>query len=230
MSNKTKKPEIINLKNLLRLLSLIIVYFFFVPVFLVSCSGQKVNVSGVRVATGDYQSIVGATSSHFLAFFLLLIPIGIIVVWTIRNLKDDKKAIISAHLATIDIIAWMLFKMRIKSFASNNYLTFKTTAGYRLNQFVLLIVLIFSTLIALKILRAEMPLRELAADIGRKLQDILLKYQSHGENINPKPKQANSYYTENKQDEVTRPPKFCGNCGSPIAPGDKFCNHCGKKI
>ena len=50
--NETGRKPVVTAKNIIRVLSVIVTIIFFCPTFLVSCSGQTIDVSAMNVVGG----------------------------------------------------------------------------------------------------------------------------------------------------------------------------------
>ena len=74
--------EKINIRNIIKLISIILVIMFFVPTFMVSCSGQNINISAAQVMSGVSVQSFGEkqqiSEPSPVLILLLLIPVAIV--------------------------------------------------------------------------------------------------------------------------------------------------------
>lgn len=145
MENKTNLSG----KLIIKILAVVAIVLAFCPAFLVSCSGQEVEVTVLKVATG-YGSEYGY-GEYFLdpqpaVYVCLILPIVIIAISFLGTLKETTAAIVTMVLAGIDLIAWLLFEQGVKEFAANNYCQAESTPMYYLTLVSLIGIIVFSAL------------------------------------------------------------------------------------
>lgn len=195
----TSAKSLLTVKNILRLLSLLLLIIVFCPTFLVSCSGQKVDVS-VMTAVGGVEAYGERVSDpHPIMLICLIIPIVMLVLLFIKKFNGKKTGMILALCGVADFIIWLIFKAAVKGVAEENYCSFETTGWFTVNIFVLIAIIIISALIYLGMLSLD-PAIEQGVKPAPKPE--------------PKPEIAYAGY--------------CTNCGTGIKPGAKFCPSCGK--
>lgn len=137
-----------NVKRIVRILSLICIVFFFCPAFLVSCSGQEVEVDAMTAVGG--MSMYGETvvEPHPIMLICLLAPIGVFILTFVKKFTQKKIAGYSFVCMLADIIAWIVFATSTKRIAEENYATFSATGWFYAN-IVSIIILIVLMLMAL---------------------------------------------------------------------------------
>lgn len=100
---------------------------FFIPSFMVSCSGQTVNISAAQSVVGYYNDDV----QHSLiqegapwCILLLVLPLIICILWCVINLIKNKLIFYtSAFGCTIlDFILWLIFKSQVFSIVYSKWL------------------------------------------------------------------------------------------------------------
>ncbi|MCR5556425.1 MAG: zinc ribbon domain-containing protein [Butyrivibrio sp.] len=190
----------VRIKHIMKILGGGVALLFFLPTFLVSCSGETINVTGANMLVGVSYEGKKVADGNFWAVFLLLIPIAILTIWFLKQISSKTKGLITAICAVIDIIAWIVAQSKVSAFAEENMCRFKTTAWYWINLILLAILAIFAFLVYLNLLHED---GSIVGKVGASIS----------------PAQIAS------QDSVTI--EKCPACGYENAPGGKFCGHCG---
>lgn len=125
---------------------------FFIPSFMVSCSGQTVNISAAQSVVGYYNDDV----QHSLiqegapwCILLLVLPLIICVLWCVINLIKNKLIFYtSAFGCTIlDFILWLIFKSQVFSIVYSKWLlTPQIKSGFIGSIILLPIILVLTGL------------------------------------------------------------------------------------
>lgn len=150
-----KTSPTLTLKRVIRMLALLCIAFVFCPSFLVSCSGQEMNVSVMTAVKGV--SVYGqkAVDPHPLMIVCLLIPI-LVVVLTIGKRFADRKAAVAIFLfMSADLVIWMMFRSAARKIADDNLCGFKTTVWFVMNMACILLIIILSALAVLRKLKMD---------------------------------------------------------------------------
>ncbi len=193
------------IKHIVQILALIAAILFFVPTMCVSCSGIDIRVSGAKIMTGI--SLYGEKISDPVPIVILslLLPLGAAAVWFIKKGGRERLiAILSAVMALIDFILWIVVRTRVKAVAVENYCTCKVNAGYVILLIILILLMAANVMIMLGAVSAESSLTGAGGtDPGGTPQ---------GKPPDP----------GDQQNRI-----FCPNCGAALAPGSKFCGKCG---
>lgn len=193
-------------KNVLRLISVILIAIFFLPTFLVSCSGQDIEISAKTIMAG--YSIRGeeVIEPHAMCVIFFFIPIALLVIWILKNkLSLKKTALISSILGILDFFLWIYLKSSVKEAALDNSCTFKTTGWFLINQILLILLSILSVGIYFNYISIDSDIFQL---FGRIKTDAKI-------------------VQDNLSDSTVR---YCENCGNKIQEGNQFCTKCGTKI
>lgn len=132
----------VNIKNIIRVLSCILIVFFFVPTFLVSCSGEEVKISAKTIMTGVKSDSYGQIiAPHFGVIVLLLLPIALLAIWFIKEKMTNKLlAIVTAGISVFDLILWFVMKSEVKKAASAMHCGFSVKGAFVVNIIILLII------------------------------------------------------------------------------------------
>ena len=211
--------SVFTIKRVLRGLAILLIVFTFCPAFLVSCSGQTINVT-VFTAVGGVSSYGDKiVDPHPIMLICLILPIAMIAVLFIKKLLDTKVSIITLAAAVIDLIVWLIFKSQVKKVAMENYCNFKVTAIYVFNIIVLVLILLLTgTALVLK----------LSLDF-----DCIQFFSGNGMKIIINQTASGYGHTSGNMVQIDdRIPSigFCQNCGSKIPYDTKFCIGCGTPV
>lgn len=138
---KEKKP-LITIKRIFRLLLLVCIAFVFCPMFMVSCSGQEIEVD-VMTAVGG-MSLYGepVVKPHPVMLLLLLIPVIILVLSFVKKIHGKKIAWCSVVGLVVDSVLWIIFKKTVEKIAGENFCTCETTGWYYANMIVIVLSII----------------------------------------------------------------------------------------
>lgn len=214
-----QNAPLVTVKNVLRVLTTIALIMFFCPMFLVSCSGHAVDVTGANMMTGIKYRGERMSDPHILAIILLLIPVAMVALLFVKKFADNMTAKIIAGGAAVDTIAWFISKSLVKRYAEENYCTFKTSGWFIFNIIILALILCISALIALG--RLNMNAELINAVSSRRLQDTLNQLQT-----------ATSKLASNveQQESHTSASGYCQKCGAALEIDSEFCTSCGAPV
>ncbi len=150
----------IHVKNIIRLLSILLMVFFFVPSFMVSCAGYgNIKISAFKAMTGIKIEGESVTDPKVICIIMLLLPIAMLALWCLKSvLKDKIAAIASGSCAVVDFIFWIALCVGVNKEATDNYCTAKVTAGFIFNILFILAIVVLDLLIIINVLQAEKPL------------------------------------------------------------------------
>ncbi len=222
--NTTQEPSSrgqIPVKNVLRVLSLLVIIIFFVPTFLVSCSGQEVELSAYKAMVGV--KVYGETvvEPYLVMILLLLLPIAMLAVLFMKKMSKKITKIVLLSMPIVDLILWIIFSANTKAQAAENYCEFKVTAWFVINILCLLLFIILSTLMFIDVMDFETDILSVCTKDG--IEE--LTYQISNKIGLTKTKLSKG--TDAPKDQITG---FCTNCGAGIKQGNEFCVKCGVKI
>jgi hypothetical protein len=210
---ETEKRDIkkqVSLKNLIRLIALLVMVIFFMPTFLVSCSGQDIELSAARTMTGYNYQGEKVIESHLICVVFILLPIVILGIWFLKGIVTDKiKALITAVGALADIIMWFVFRSEVKETATQSGFSFSTTGWFAANLILLVGLFAVGVGIYFNYLSVNWNMSDgngLIRKVNHKLDN-----------------QPNSQHTVDISG-------YCGHCGSPIRKGNGYCTQCGSKF
>ena len=221
--DQEKIKEQVTVRNIIRAISVILAVLFFVPSFMVSCSGSKVNISAVNAIGGRVNGEEVSSPNPGL-IILLLIPVAIFAVWCLKTKLNAKyAAIITVAAAGLDFILWLVFRGRVEAIASENYCEFKVLGGFVFTILFLLILIAGTICILLGYLQTDISLIQARA-IGS-FQGLKDGISSVASNISG----SGKWKCPNCGEMVSNNARFCGKCGTarPEQPEKLFCPNCG---
>ena len=217
-----KKP-LFTIKNLLRVVTALILLFVFCPSFMVSCSGQKIGVSAIHAAVGYTYQGERASDPYPVLFFCLILPAVIMVFLFVKLQREYYNVVMILSLAAIDFIIQIVFYTETKKRAQSSMLGFEVTAVYVLDIICHLVLIFFVSLSLILKVSMEMELKDLLQHDS--VKNAVGKVASAAGGVVESVSKASSGNTP-KQDRIG----FCQKCGAPIAFGDMFCTSCGTKV
>ena len=223
--NETGRKPAVTAKNIIRVLSVIVTIIFFCPTFLVSCSGQTIDVSAMNVVGGIKSYGESVVKPQPLLLICLLLPIAIFVILFLnKKFTDDKAALITAICAAVDLIVWIIFRVQAKKAALKNYCTFKVTGWYVFNIIFLICIIALAVLVLFRVIHMQEDL--VVRFRGSGAQDALNQMASAvkglAENVS-----ANVGNGGVPKEDIMG---YCAKCGTPLIFGDKFCTSCGRPV
>ncbi|MBR4671374.1 MAG: zinc ribbon domain-containing protein [Butyrivibrio sp.] len=223
--NETGRKPAVTAKNIIRVLSVIVIIIFFCPTFLVSCSGQTIDVSAMNVVGGIKSYGESVVKPQPLLLICLLLPIAIFVILFLnKKFTDDKAALITAICAAVDLIVWIIFRVQAKKAALKNYCTFKVTGWYVFNIIFLICIIALAVLVLFRVIHMQEDL--VVRFRGSGAQDALNQMASAvkglAENVS-----ANVGNGGVPKEDIMG---YCAKCGTPLIFGDKFCTSCGRPV
>ena len=147
----------IHVKNVIRLLSILLMVFFFVPSFMVSCAGYgNIKISAFKAMTGIKIEGESVSDPKVICIIMLLLPIAMLALWCLKSvLKDKIAAIASGSCAVVDFIFWIALCVGVNKEATDNYCTAKVTAGFIFNILFILAIVVLDLLIIINVLQAS---------------------------------------------------------------------------
>ena len=236
----------IHVKNIIRLLSILLMVFFFVPSFMVSCAGYgNIKISAFKAMTGIKIEGESVTDPKIICIIMLLLPIAMLALWCLKSvLKDKIAAIASGSCAVVDFIFWIALCVGVNKEATDNYCTAKVTAGFIFNILFILAIVVLDLLIIINVLQAEKPLirqKMMNGYQGMPQQNMYgnvppQQGQFQGQPVPPQqqgqfqgqpmPPQQGQFQSQPVQPQQPVQP-VCSKCGAPLVAGNKFCTKCG---
>ena len=160
-------------KNILRVLSLLCIIFFFCPVFLVSCgnSSLETELSAYTLARGSeiqeeqttddnsYSSVLAnrivensgldeINKPHYILYVLLVLPALMLLFLFMPDVNTRNIANIILFLSSINLTSWGIFTYEVKKTAEGAMLLFKITPLYAINILVIICSIIISIILA----------------------------------------------------------------------------------
>lgn len=218
------------IKKILRALSIFCTFFVFMPSFLVSCSGQDVEVNVMTAVSGVEMYGEKVVDPHPLMLLCLFIPIAVFAITFVKKLVDKSKAALIAALTVVDTILWIVFKSTTKSLADQNYCSFKTTAWYWINFIFLIFIIVLSVLVIIDKFKIDSDLskslsnndtKKVLGQLSDKISEVSNKVTTiAGETISDISKSI-------KKEDIIG---YCVKCGSALTYDSKFCTKCGEPL
>ena len=224
MNNKGK-TSFLTTRSVLKALATICFIMVFCPSFLVSCSGQKVEVD-VMTAIEGYKSMGEVVvEPHPIMILCILFPVAIFVFLFIKRFGDQKSAAIIFLSCAVDMVIWILFRSKVKELEESG-ITVKTTSWYVINMISMILILLLTVLVIFCKLQMDADLIMLLS--GEIIRDKIKQVTSN-KDWAAKPGKIRVSDIDNANGEADYN-KFCPNCGSPVESGDIYCASCGTVI
>lgn len=227
---ENNRKIVITVKKVLKALSLICFVIVFCPTFLVSCSGQNMNVSVMTAVGGVSISGERVVAPHPIMLLCLIIPMAVFILLSIKKYTDKKNASIIAIGGGVDLIIWIIFRSGVKKAAEDIGFTFKTTGWYVINIISLMLIILLTSLVVMNKLQMESDL--IAVLSGKETQNALNQMSATMSQVSNAVNQwaGNVASNVNNRNKVKNPIGFCAKCGNPIGYGSHFCTTCGTPV
>lgn len=224
------RNSVITVKNVLRVVSFLCIIFVFCPSFLVSCSGQNVNVSVMTAVGGVSVYEEKVVDAHPLMLVCLLLPIAVLVLLCLKKLTEKRTALMILACTGIDLVIWFIFRASVKKIAEENYCSFKTTGWFVLNIIFMILIIVLNILVVVGKLEMESDLiMILSGQETKKVLNQMSATMSQMSNTVTKMAGdvANNIGNKTQKENTIG---YCSNCGSAIECGSKFCVTCGTPV
>lgn len=228
-NNTTEEKKVwITPKKIMRILSLLCIVFVFCPSFLVSCSGQEIEVD-VMTAVGG-MSMYGETvvEPHPIMLICLILPLVTCVLLFLKKLTSKKVALGTLVCMAVDFIIWLVFRSTVKELAEKNYCTVETTGWFYLNMVSMIAIVILSLLVLIKFIQLDTDLVACFSGGGTKAS-----MNQMSEAINQMTSAVNTMVSNMKSDVAEKDEDrigYCSKCGAVLTYGSRFCISCGTEI
>lgn len=229
-TNVNQGNSLFTVKKVLRVLELLLIVFVFCPSFLVSCSGQTVNVSVMTAVGGAKAYGETVADPHPIMLICLVLPIVMLVAIFSKKMIENKVAIITLASAAIDFVVWLIFRFSVKNFAENNYCEFKTTAVYVFNIIVLILIILLAVMVVIKKMSLENDLIQFFTGGGT--QNAINQMTNAVKQMSSAVSQMAGNVVNNINEKNTKTPVigYCQKCGSGIPFDCRFCTSCGTPV
>lgn len=234
-----EQKQFLTVRNILRVLSVLCIAFVFCPVFLVSCSGEEVEISAMKAVTGISIEGEQIVEPHPIMLIALLIPVAALALLIMKNVIENEKmlAALVAGCMAADVIVWNVFKSKAQEMAEESYCSFETTGWYTANMVVLVAVIALSALVVVNIWKMDADLIALFTGEGarKKINQMSATVTQVSKNVTQMSKNvaqmagnaAENIGGKERAEDVLG---FCPKCGGPIPQGSKFCTSCGAPV
>lgn len=225
-----KKEGKLDVRRILKILSVIVTILFFFPSFVVSCSGQNMEISALTAVKGIEYYGETIVEPKYIILLGLLLPVVSFVSLFMKKLTGKMAGIVVFGCAAVDLIIWFIFRSNAKKIAEESMCKFKITGWYVVNVIVLLIILILSAMIIMKIIKMETDI--IAIFSSRETRDAISKISDAVSQMSDTVTQMAGNVVSNVTNKTD--PKdvmgYCSKCGKPIVYGCKFCTSCGTVV
>ena len=221
MKENTPKMPAFSVKKLVRILSLALFALGFMPMCLVSCSGESREFGALDAIKGVSMNLYEGYDQELvkpqpLMLLVFLLPLLIFALTWLRQLPGRANAGIGIGAVVVDLIVWFRFRSAAEQLANENYCGFKTTGWYGLNLVVLVALLILLALVAANV-------RSMDAALFR---PIPMQHRPNtARPVNPAPPPGGAGF--GGPGAVIG---YCAKCGAPLKAGTRFCGACGTPI
>lgn len=219
-TNATVKKSIFTVKNVLRSLALLCIIFVFCPAFLVSCSGQTINVSVMTAVGGLSMYGDSVVDPQPVMLVCLLIPVVSLILLFRKKMADKKVAGIVMAINAINVIVWFIFKSAAQRLAADNLCTFKTTGVFAFNMIAMVLIVGLSLLVIANKLKLNTDLLNVIT--GGESQGALDRLATAVSRL----AESASGRAAEKADIIC----YCSNCGVPVVYGSEACSSCGTAV
>ena len=222
----TERKPLLTVRNIVRMLALFCIVFVFCPSFMVSCSGQTMEVdvtTAIQGVTMYGETIVKPVPAMLVC---LLLPIAVFAILSIKKWNDAKTAIMTFVCTGIDLVVWIVFYIAVKKLAEENYCSFKATGWYTFN----LIVLIAMGILSLFVMIRKLSFDSVLANAGT--QDALSQMSTAITQMSATVTQLAGNAVDNAKQKKQKVEYigYCAKCGSGIEFDCKFCVNCGTPV
>lgn len=225
-----EKKSMFTVKNVMRGLALFCIVCVFCPSFMVSCSGQNMNVSVMTAVRGV--SVYGekVVDAYPIMLICLLLPVAVLIALIVRSVENQKATIIALSCSGADLVIWIIFKTAVKKLAEENYCAFKITGWYVLNMAALVVLIAAAGLVLVGKLQMDHDLAETASseETKRTLNQMSSVMSQVSSTVTKMAGDAAANIGNHKTKEQAI--GYCSKCGSPISYGAKFCTSCGTPV
>lgn len=225
-----EKKSMFTVKNVMRGLALFCIVCVFCPSFMVSCSGQNMNVSVMTAVRGV--SVYGekVVDAYPIMLICLLLPVAVLIALIVRSVENRKATIIALSCSGADLLIWIIFKTAVKKLAEENYCVFKITGWYVLNMAALVVLIAAAGLVLVGKLQMDHDLAETASseETKRTLNQMSSVMSQVSSTVTKMAGDAAANIGNHKAKEQAI--GYCSKCGSPISYGAKFCTSCGTPV
>lgn len=221
-----------SVRNIMKIVALLMLVFVFCPLFLVSCSGQTESIGLFDVIGGIEYYGDEVVKPHFELIICILLPIAILAVLFLKDKFDAKKSSIAVTaLSAIDFIVLLIFRGGVKDFCEENAFQFKSTGWLKFDFFLHVLMIAAGALCIANILHLDADVSEIAGseEVQRSLRqagDSVTKFG--GDAIRKGGNLVNDIGGKiGKSDDVIC---RCYKCGKSIRHGQTACASCGTAV
>ncbi|MCR5667362.1 MAG: zinc ribbon domain-containing protein [Eubacterium sp.] len=230
----------IKIKHIIQIISLVAIVVFFLPTFVVSCSGESISLSSVRLMIGINSDGYTLISPQVGIVVLLILPVLMLLLWLLKlNLDYKIKNILTLVFAAVDFVLWCVVAGAIRMMANQYYCQSHVTFWFVLNIILLIIAILIAIGLNLKKLNGEMDLTQLfgvvSATTSTVVNELDLDIKSTPQGATPQnASEGAEWCCPNCGTQMRANAKFCLKCGTakPIVetkPAARFCPNCGTK-
>ena len=230
MTDIPQKKSKFTPKKLFRILSLICIVMVFCPMFLVSCSGETLEIDVMTAVGGLSMYEETLVEPQPIMLLCLIIPIAVLIMFLKKNIELRKSVIWTLISMIVDFIIWIVFRSTVKKYADEYLCTFEATGWFYINLISMSLIVLLAVLVFLKIIDIDTDLiRLLSGDVTKEMMN------QASESMNKMAGSINKMVVnvvvngENKETETDRN-SFCVRCGASVSKESKFCTSCGLEI
>lgn len=216
----------INIKSIIKAISLVLIVMFFFPLFSISCQGKTVKFSAAKLTTGYSFQGQKLLDGNIICSLLIIIPIAVLVsTFVIKKFKILN--LVSGISGLINII--ILLAIIRKAEAETALLEFKLCFGFYLSFLLNLILIALAVCVQLGIIH-KVPILQII-----ELPDAVPRVCSQcGAILKADFLFCGECGKKYEEVAITSEPevsiKHCPNCGAEMEKNAKFCAFCGFNI
>ena len=225
-------PDIkLTARNALRILSIVCALLTFLPAFRISVMGQSFKFSAMKIAVGSEFYGVELDPSPLWAL-TLLIPIGIIVVLTLKAIERKKESIIALAASGLDFLLWIILHAGMKDKAEGAFSEVDRLLAYGFSIFLLLIMIAASLLVFLGKVQMDTDLIEFFSDgdVAKKaINQVSSAVGKASDRVSKLAGEISANTAPKNNAPMNNAPaeRKCAVCGAVLKPGNQFCTSCG---
>ncbi len=198
LTNIYEEKPLFTVKNILKILLLLCIIFVFCPAFLVSCSGQEMNINVMTAVKGISAEGQEVVPSHPSMLICLILPIAMLIILFIKNLLDKQIVLILLAGSIIDFIIWLVFESSAKKIAEEYYCDFEVTIWFILNMIALVLIALLSLAVILNKIQLNIDLKTISSGLNTK------NINNGSPNSYPNSHSYNNTYGNNISNNFTR--------------------------
>ena len=230
MEKKEVKKKV-SVKIIIKIIALLQIVFFFIPLFTVSCSGETIGFSAARLTKGYSYYGDKVVGPKILCSLLILLPIAVILASFYIKKKEQYNLVVGLS-GLINTILLFIIISRGKVVAKEKFVGFETNIAFYISV-TLNLVLVAIAVCEFLGYTNKVPILE-SGEWG----DITPRTcKQCGADLKPTYAFCGDCGTEYEEDDHSEEDDnemlenaFCTDCGNEVEAGEAFCPKCGHEV